>query len=92
MATPAFLQLALGACVVSEAGRYFLRHSRGVAALNRLAAVTLKLCDGRNTRSDVIAHMACHPFGERREREVSAFLDSACELGWITEVRTRLNS
>ena len=92
MASPAFLQLALGACVVSEAGRYFLRHTRGVAALNRLAAVTLRLCDGRNTRSEVIAYVAFHPFGERREREVSAFLDSARKLGWITEPRTGLNS
>jgi hypothetical protein len=66
-------------------GLRMLRHPSGSVPLNDTAAEILALCDGRNTRRDVLARFKGSSLRCLRARHINAFIDAARKLAWITE-------
>lgn len=69
---------------------HVLRRGDGVIALNEVAAEILKLCDGTNTRREVLA-MSRRYLIRVPHRHVSAFLEAACRRAWIVETEPSLH-
>jgi Coenzyme PQQ synthesis protein D (PqqD) len=73
-----------------HAQRHLLRHGQGVIALNEVAAEILKLCNGTNTRREVL-EMSRRHLGRGSRRHVRAFLEAARRHAWIVETEPSLH-
>jgi Coenzyme PQQ synthesis protein D (PqqD) len=67
-----------------ETGRHVLTHGGQTVLLNKMAVFILRLCDGSNSRRDILLRMRTGT-GSPLAMDVHAFLDAATELKWITE-------
>jgi hypothetical protein len=80
------LRLSRGAHVGRDrTGLPVLLHEGGTVHLNDTAATILGLCDGTNTRYDVLARLVPDRTDTQRALQVHAFLDMARRLAWIKE-------
>ncbi len=80
------LRLSYGAHVGRDrTGLPVLLHDSGIVHLNEMAATILGLCDGKNTRYDILAQLVPGHTDTERALQVYAFLDMARRLAWIRE-------
>ncbi len=81
-----WLRLSWGANLGRDrTGLPVLHYEGGAVQLNDVAASILGLCDGANTRYDVLARLVPDRTDTPRALQVHAFLDTARRLGWIKE-------
>jgi hypothetical protein len=80
------LRLSWGAHVGRDrTGLPVLLHEGGIVHLNEMAAAILGLCDGTNTRYDILARLVPDRTDTHRALRVHDFLDMARRLAWIKE-------
>lgn len=68
-----------------ETGLSTLRLPAGAIPLSDIAAVILKLCNGRNRRADILSHLRLRGFDDQLIN-VQAFIDAACRREWLVQV------